>query len=136
MAFTRTYVGCVHAFAHTIGGKFGVPHGLANAVLLPHIMRYYLPVSYKRFAELAKMLDIGTPGDTDQVRATRFVKVLYQLNRQLEIPARFEKFPASAIEEVIDMAFQECHGTYPVPRYFTREHARKLMEAVCAKEDA
>lgn len=136
MAFTRTYVGYVHAFAHTIGGKFGVPHGLANAVLLPHIMRYYLPVSYKRFAELAKMLDIGTPGDTDQVRATRFVKVLYQLNRQLEIPARFEKFPASAIEEVIDMAFQECHGTYPVPRYFTREHARKLMEAVCAKEDA
>ena len=136
MAFTRTYVGYVHAFAHTIGGKFGVPHGLANAVLLPHIMRYYLPVSYKRFAELAKMLDIGTPGDTDQVRATRFVKVLYQLNRQLEIPARFEKFPASAIEEVIDMAFQECHGTYPVPRYFTREHARKLMEAVCAKENA
>ena len=34
------------------------------------------------------------------------------------------------------MAFQECHGTYPVPRYFTREHARKLMEAVCAKEEA
>lgn len=135
MAFTRTYVGYVHAFAHTIGGKFGVPHGLANAVLLPHIMRYYLPVCYKRFAELAEMLNIGTPGDTAQVRATRFVKVLYQLNRQLEIPARFDKFPASAIDEVIDMAFQECHGTYPVPRYFTREHARKLMEAVCAKEE-
>ena len=136
MAFTRTYVGYVHAFAHTIGGKFGVPHGLANAVLLPHIMRYYLPVSYKRFAELAKMLNIGMPGDTDQVRANRFVKVLYQLNRQLEIPKRFEKFSSSAIEEVIDMAFQECHGVYPVPRYFTRAHARKLMEAVCAEEDA
>lgn len=136
MAFTRTYVGYVHAFAHTIGGKFGVPHGLANAVLLPHVMRYYLPVCGKRFAQLAKMLNLGTPGDSDQVRATRFVKLLYQLNRQMEIPKRFEKFPASAIEEVIDMAFQECHGVYPVPRYFTREHARKLMEAVCAKEDA
>lgn len=135
MAFTRTYVGYVHAFAHTIGGKFGVPHGLANAVLLPHIMRYYLPVSYHRFAELARMLRLGTPGDSDQALATRFVKLLYQLNRQLEIPARFEKFPASAIEDVIDMAFRECHGTYPVPRYFTRAHARKLMEAVCAKAD-
>nr|WP_317324716.1 iron-containing alcohol dehydrogenase [uncultured Flavonifractor sp.] len=135
MAFTRTYVGYVHAFAHTIGGKFGVPHGLANAVLLPHIMRYYLPVSYHRFAELARMLHLGTPGDSDQTLATRFVKLLYQLNRQLEIPARFEKFPASAIEDVIDMAFRECHGTYPVPRYFTRAHARKLMEAVCAKAD-
>ena len=136
MAFTRTYVGYVHAFAHTIGGKFGVPHGLANAVLLPHIMRYYLPVCYKRFAELGRMLKLGMPGDSDQIKATRFVKLLYKLNRQMGIPTRFEKFPASAIEEVIDMAFQECHGTYPVPRYFTREHARKLMEAVCAKEEA
>ena len=136
MAFTRTYVGYVHAFAHTIGGKFGVPHGLANAVLLPHIMRYYLPVSYKRFAELGRMLKLGMPGDSDQIKATRFVKLLYKLNRQMGIPTRFEKFPASAIEEVIDMAFRECHGTYPVPRYFTRAHARKLMEAVCAKEEA
>ncbi len=136
MAFTRTYVGYVHAFAHTIGGKFGVPHGLANAVLLPHIMRYYLPVCSRRFAELGRMLKLGMPGDTDEIKATRFVKLLYKLNRQMEIPTRFEKFPASAIEEVIDMAFQECHGTYPVPRYFTRAHARKLMEAVCAKEDA
>ena len=136
MAFTRTYVGYVHAFAHTIGGKFGVSHGLANAVLLPHIMRYYLPVCYKRFAELGRMLKLGMPGDSDQIKATRFVKLLYKLNRQMGIPTRFEKFPASAIEEVIDMAFQECHGTYPVPRYFTREHARKLMEAVCAKEEA
>ena len=134
MAFTRTYVGYVHAFAHTIGGKFGVPHGLANAVLLPHIMRFYLPVCYKRFAELARMLHVGTPGDSDKELAARFVKLLYQMNRQLEIPARFEKFPASAIEEVIDMAFQECHGTYPVPRYFSRTEARKLMRAVYAKE--
>lgn len=136
MAFTRTYVGYVHAFAHTIGGKFGVPHGLANAVLLPHVMRYYLPVSYHRFAELGRMLKLGMPGDTDQIKANRFVKLLYKLNRQMEVPTRFEHFPASAIEEVIDMAFQECHGTYPVPRYFTRAHARKLMEAVCAEEEA
>ncbi len=46
MAFTRTYVGYVHAFAHSIGGRYGVAHGLANAVLLPHIMEYYLPVSH------------------------------------------------------------------------------------------
>ena len=82
------------------------------------------------------MLKLGMPVDSDQIKATRFVKLLYKLNRQMGIPNRFEKFPASAIEEVIDMAFQECHGTYPVPRYFTREHARKLMEAVCAKEEA
>lgn len=135
-AFTKSYVGYVHAVAHSLGGQYNVPHGLANAVLLPHIMRYYLPVCSKQFAELGRMLKLGMPGDSDQIKATRFVKLLYKLNRQMGIPTRFEKFPASAIEEVIDMAFQECHGTYPVPRYFTREHARKLMEAVCAKEEA
>ncbi|TOF01930.1 hypothetical protein CGJ30_25345, partial [Vibrio parahaemolyticus] len=41
VAFSRTFVGYVHAFSHNIGGKFGVPHGLANSVLLPHIMEYY-----------------------------------------------------------------------------------------------
>ena len=134
MAFTRTYVGYVHAFAHAIGGKFGVSHGLANGVLLPHIMRYYLPVCSGRFAELGRMLKLGMPGDTDEIKARRFVKLLYKLKRQMEIPTRLEQFPASAIEEVIDLAFQECHGTYPVPRYFSRAHARKLMEAVCAQE--
>ena len=134
MAFTRTYVGYVHAFAHTIGGKFGVPHGLANAILLPHIMRYYLPVCRRRFAELADLAELSQPGDDVQAKAERFVEYLFALNERFHIPARFEKFPPSAIESVITQAFRECHGVYPVPRYYSRAGARSLMRTVCAAE--
>lgn len=131
MAFTRTYVGYVHAFAHTIGGKFGVPHGLANAVLLPHIMKHYLPVCQERFAELAVITGLGNPGAPQRELAECFVQELFVLNRLCGIPERFDRFPASEIDAVIQMAFKECHGTYPVPCYYTRQEARKLMNAVC-----
>ena len=134
LAFTRTYVGYVHAFAHTIGGKFGVPHGLANAVLLPHVMRYYLPTSHKRCAELAVVTGMADEDMPEKDRAILFVKKLYELNRMCEIPERFENFPASEIDAVIQMAFKECHGIYPVPRYYTQETARKLLQKVCREE--
>ena len=93
--------------------------------------------TFHQINELGVQLAYHTaPGGYHPLHWHEEIELLYQLNRQMEIPKRFEKFPASAIEEVIDMAFQECHGGYPVPRYFTWEHARKLMEAVCAKEDA
>ena len=132
-AFTRTYVGYVHAFAHTIGGKFGVPHGLANAILLPHIMKYYFPVCHKRFAELAISAGICDSSLPERERAEKFINSLFELNTKCDIPKRFEKFPESEIDDVIKMAFKECHGTYPVPRYFSEEEAKKLMHKVCSK---
>lgn len=135
MAFTRTYVGYVHAFAHTIGGKFGIPHGLANAVLLPHVMQYYLPVCTGRFAELARLTGVCEETDTIEQQASKFVQSLFAFQDKYNIPSRFETFPASAIEEVISVAFKECHGTYPVPLYYSRSSARELMEKVCSPDN-
>lgn len=132
MAFTRTYVGYVHAFAHTIGGKFGVAHGLANAVLLPHIMEYYLPVCEERFARLAEITGTSHSESRAQ-RARDFVGSILAMNDRCEVPRRLEKFPREAVDEAIRVAFRECHGTYPVPRYYTREEAGKLLETVCAE---
>ncbi|MEG2987970.1 MAG: iron-containing alcohol dehydrogenase [Oscillospiraceae bacterium] len=128
-AFTRTYVGYVHAFAHNIGGKFGIPHGLANAVLLPHVMQYYTVRCWREFSEIAIML--GITGGSSIDRANRFVESIYTLAEECGIPARFEAFPKTAIDEVIVDAFKECHGVYPVPRYYTRSTARELLEKVC-----
>lgn len=131
MAFTTTYVGYVHAFAHTIGGKFGVAHGLANAVLLPHIMEYYLPVCEERFAHLAEMTGVSHAESRNQ-RARDFVGSIVAMSSRCNIPRRLQNFPREAIDDVVKMAFRECHGTYPVPRYYTRAEARKLLEKVCA----
>ena len=131
MAFTRTYVGYVHAFAHTIGGKFGVPHGLGNAVLLPHIMEYYLPVSQQRFAHLAELTGISH-AESEEQRARDFVQSIFDLNDACGVPRRLEKFPVEAIDSVIEVAFKECHGVYPVPRYYNKAEARALLQKVCS----
>ena len=132
MAFTRTYVGYVHAFAHSIGGRYGVAHGLANAVLLPHIMEYYLPASAPRLARMAQIC--GISGDSDEsTRARAFVESIAAMNQTGGVPERLAEFPRAEIDAVIKEAFQECHGTYPVPRYYTRPAARALLEQVCAE---
>lgn len=133
MAFTRAYIGYVHAFAHNIGGKFGIPHGLANAVLLPHIMKTYRNVSKDRFANLCDLINLEDKKASQEVKADAFIKYLYELNKKLDIPERLEKFPKDSIDNIIDLAFKECHGNYPVPIYYTKENARKILEKVCAK---
>lgn len=135
MAFTRTYVGYVHAFSHTIGGKFSVSHGLANAILLPHVMQSYLPLCGEQFATLADLVSLpAVKGASQSEKAKRFVDSLFDLNSRFDIPKRFENFPASAIDEVVSVAFKECHGTYPVPKYFSKTEAVALLKKVCSED--
>ncbi len=132
-AFTRTYVGYVHAFSHNIGGKYGVPHGLGNAVLLPHVMQDAKEKVSGRFAELSDFLSLTDKSKTESEKADAFIAYLFDLNKKLDIPERLEKFPESGIDAIIDGAFSEAHGTYPVPRYYTREEARVVLSKVCNK---
>ncbi len=129
MAFTRTFVGYVHAFSHNIGGKYGIPHGLANAVILPYVMESYKNVCNKRFANLTDHLGIKGQGS----KADAFIKYLFELNEKLNIPSRLEKFPKEGVQAMVDAGFAECHGTYPVPRYYTREIAVDILNKVCAE---
>lgn len=128
MAFTRTYVGYVHAFAHTIGGKYGIPHGLANAVLLPHIMEKYRKCSEAEFAHLASIVGIG--GQSTSEKAELFIKSIYAMNKEFAIPEKFEKFKKEDIDMILQIAFKECHGTYPVPEYYIKNEARELLAKV------
>ena len=128
MAFTATYVGYVHAFAHNYGGKFGIPHGLANAVILPHVMQFSLPSCTKEFARLAGILKLE--GNSESELAQAFVDSLRDLNQKLGIPEKLERFPRQAVPEICTAAFKEAHGTYPVPRYMTRRQAVEILNLV------
>jgi alcohol dehydrogenase class IV len=75
----------VHALAYPLGGKFHVPHGISNAVLLPHVMRYNLSAAPERYAEIAKALGIE-PGESDAATAQRGVERLTDLYRQCGVP--------------------------------------------------
>ncbi len=130
MAFTRTYVGYVHAFSHAIGGKFGVSHGLGNAVILPHVMNYYKDVCEKKFSKLSDIVNLSRKDEDTKENADRFIESIFKMNKKVGIPDRLEAFPKGNIDEIIVMAFRECHGTYPVPKYFSKNQARKLLEKV------
>lgn len=128
VAFSQTYVGYVHAFAHNYGGKFGIPHGLANAVLLPHIMEFSRPACEDEFAQLAKVLELS--GNSNKELADAFLKSLWELNEKLNIPKQLEKFPRSAVGEICKAGFKECHGTYPVPRYLKKSEAIEILNKI------
>ena len=86
LAFTRAYVGYVHAIAHNLGGMYGIPHGLANAVILPYVLDYFGETAYKRLAELADVAGVSGPAQSDREKAKRFIAAIRELNEKMGIP--------------------------------------------------
>ncbi len=68
-AFSKSYVGYIHAVAHSLGGAYNIPHGLANAVLMPIVLDLYGKAVYKKLHELAAAAGIAAPGESDEAAA-------------------------------------------------------------------
>lgn len=129
-AFTRAYVGYVHAVAHTLGGEYGVPHGLANAVILPYVLKAYGKSAHKKLAQLADC--IGIKGNTREEKANAFIKWIEDLNASMNIPTKIlSREGTQLIEEerlpkMIEHARQEANPLYPCPQVW----GNKEIEAI------
>jgi len=126
-AFTRAYVGYVHAIAHNMGGLYGVPHGLANAVILPHVLRFCRAAAERKLASLAIAGGIGEPGESDEALSTRFIERVEQMNARMGIPTRIAELRATDIPLIAGRALAEAHPDYPVPRIMTRTECEALI---------
>lgn len=115
MAFTRAYVGYVHAIAHNLGGFYGVPHGLANAIILPYVLEYYGETAHARLAKLAVIAGVKTDG-TDAEKAEAFIESIKQLNRNMNIPDKFDMIKEEDIPTIVQRALKEGNPLYPVPK--------------------
>lgn len=116
MAFTRAYVGYVHSIAHSLGGFYGVPHGLANAVILPHVIEAYGEKAHKKLARLAEA--VGITGNSDSEKATAFIAAIREMNEYMAIPTKIEGKWTIKEEDVpimIEHALAEANPLYPVP---------------------
>ena len=127
-AFTRGCVGYVHAIGHTLGGLYGVAHGLAMAVLLPHVMRQYGAAAHKRLAELADVCGIG--GANDAEKADAFLRWIDETNRKMGLPDKFDVIQDQDIDQMITWAKKEANPLYPVPVIWGQEDFRQLIESV------
>ena len=119
IAFTRAYVGNVHAMAHALGGLYGTAHGLANAVILPYVLDTYGGTVYKSLAKLADI--VGIHEDTDEKKAKAFITAIRDLNEKMSIPKTIDSLNEKDIPGLVDHAFKEANPTYPVPCIFTKE---------------
>jgi alcohol dehydrogenase len=130
MAFTRAYVGYVHAIAHTLGGFYSVPHGLANAVILPYVLDYYEDSVYQPLSELADLVGLSQPGDTIEQKARKFIDAIKELNERLEIPKKISGIIDNDISVMVDRAFKEANPLYPVPKILSKEDLNTLYQQI------
>ena len=126
-AFTRANVGYVHAIAHQFGGKYHTPHGLANAIMLPLVLKYSSSAITERLALLAVRAQLGTEGEDTEVLAQKFLDAVDQLNADLGIPTYLAALQAADIPVLAKAACHEAHTGYPVPRYMTQEICETLI---------
>ena len=126
-AFTRAYVGYVHAIAHNMGGLYGVAHGLANAIILPYVLKFCRVEAEEKLAALAIVAGIGEHGEPSEVLASRFIEKVEQMNATMGIPTSIAELQAADIPMIAERALAEAHPDYPVPRIMTREECEALI---------
>jgi len=126
-AFTRAYVGYVHAIAHNMGGLYGVPHGLANAIILPYILEFCRKDAEKKLAGLAIAGGIGTKGESAEELSYRFIEKVKTMNKNMKIPTFIKELKEKDIPLIAKRALDEAHPDYPVPRIMTRQECEVLI---------
>lgn len=129
-AFTRAFVGNVHAIAHTLGGFYNIPHGLANAVLLPHVLTFYGETVHAPLARLATLVQIGETRDSDAVRAQQFIAAIEQLNEQMDIPRTLPGIQNRDIPKMATRALAEANPLYPVPKIMNDRDMHYIYQQV------
>lgn len=125
-AFTRAYVGYVHAIAHSLGGEYGIPHGLANAVVLPYILEAYGSAVHMSLAELADIVKIGQDMESDQEKANAFISEIKNMNRRMGIPDKLEGILEDDIDMLAKRAAREANPLYPVPKIMKKEQLKEI----------
>jgi len=130
MAFTRANVGNVHAVAHQLGGKYHTPHGLANAIMLPHVLRFSASATADRLATLALRARLGRAGDSREALARKFLDGVDALSRTVGIPRTLDALLEADIPALARAACSEADANYPVPRVMLQTDCEALLRQV------
>jgi alcohol dehydrogenase class IV len=128
LAFTRANVGNVHAIAHQLGGRYHTPHGLANAIMLPGVLRFSLPQAAERLARLAR--HVGIEGHDDASCAAHFIEAVHTLNDRLGIPRQLDALRDDDVAALAEAACREADLNYPVPRRMSTAECEALLREV------
>lgn len=115
-AFSKSYVGYCHAVAHSLGGKYNIPHGLANATLLPITLEVYGKSGYKKLKKLAIAFGCADVNTDEKTASENFIKQIKLYNKKMEIPDKFPEIKKEDIQVLAKYASKEANPIYPVPK--------------------
>lgn len=121
IAFSQSYIGYIHAVAHSLGGRYGTPHGLANAVIMPYVLEEYGACVYKKLHRLGIAAGVCTGEDTHEDGAKLFIAAIRELNAKMNIPDKITGIRKEDIPEMAKHAEKEANPLYPVPKLMTRK---------------
>lgn len=96
MAFNNASLGYVHAMAHQLGGLYDLPHGVCNAILLPHVQRYNAQACPERLKDVAAAMSVDVTGMSDSEGAEAAIAAIENLSRDIEIPPGISELGAKA----------------------------------------
>ena len=129
-AFTRAFVGYVHAIAHNLGGMYNTPHGLANAVILPHILEWYGSSAYKQLAKLADLIGITKEEMSIEEKAKAYINEIKRMNKAMNIPETFDFIKEEDIPTLVKRALKEGNPGYPVPKIMNAQECEKVIRSI------
>ena len=112
-------MGYIHAVAHSLGGQYGTPHGLANAVIMPYVLEAYGKCAYKKLHKLGVVAGVAEESDTHKVGAEKFINAIKELNARMGIPDRLPNIKKEDIPIMAKHAEREANPLYPVPKLMT-----------------
>ena len=125
IAFSKSYVGYIHSLAHALGGQYGTPHGLANAVIMPYVLEAYGSCIHKKLHALGVAAGVCTEQDTHEEGAARFIAAVRAMNSRMGLPCHIKGIRREDIPVLTKHAEREANPLYPVPKLMTR---RELAE--------
>lgn len=130
IAFSKSYVGYIHAIAHSLGGQYNIPHGLANAVLMPYVLEGYGKYVYKKLHKLAIAIGLSNKEESSKTGAEKFINAIKNLNEQMNIPSNFDMIEDKDIPQMARYAAKEANPLYPVPKLMNRKELEKFYYQV------
>ncbi len=126
-------LGYVHAFAHQLGAKYGLPHGEANAKVLPYVLEFNKEASSKRMAQIARFLGVSGLGDTDKHQAEKLIHAVKALIADLNIAPTIPQIKKEDYNSIIQHAFKEANSTYAVAKYMSYDEAVYLLDCLAGR---
>lgn len=134
-AFTKSYVGYVHAVAHSLGGEYNVPHGLANAILLPFVLEAYGPCIHKKLYQLSVAAGVSSKDTPYDVAAQEFITAIKDMKNRFGIGDTVKEIKEEDIPKLSHYANKEANPLYPVPVLMNAEELEQFYYLLMEKEN-